>query len=94
MEAKERRLLRVSSWLALVLSACAGAPAPEAKPVPEAKPAAKCEAVDVARGEQAFERAKPFLEHLRHEEHPKIEIFTQGVKDLEEAARHGSLEGQ
>lgn len=77
-----------------LLLACAGAPPPAVAPEPEARATPKCEPVDVARGEAAFERAKPFLEHLRYEEHPKRELFEQGVKDLEEAAEHGSLEGQ
>lgn len=87
--------LHALPFLGLALVACAGAaPPPAPKPEPDKPAAPKCDSIDVARGEAALERAKPFLEHLRHEEHPKIEIFEQGVRDLEEAAQHGSLEGQ
>lgn len=89
------RWRRGAMLLLLGATACAGAPPPEPKPEPPGKPAApKCEPVEVARGRAAFERAKPFLEHIKHEEHPKRELFDAGVRDLEEAARHGQLEGQ
>ncbi|MBI3200341.1 MAG: hypothetical protein HYZ29_02290 [Myxococcales bacterium] len=87
-------LLSSLGWAPAAL-ACAPASPPVAATGPGPEPAPpKCEAIDVARGEQAFVRAKPFLEHLKHEEHPKIEVFEQGVRDLEEAARNGHLEGQ
>jgi hypothetical protein len=74
---------------------CATPPPRTPAIAPESPPAApKCEAIDLARGAAAFERAQAFLEHLRHEEHPRTEVFEGGVRDLEEAAQHGSLEGQ
>lgn len=89
------RALPRASALLLAAACTPAAPPPARPPGAEPSPAApKCAAVDVARGEAAFARAKAFLEHLKHEEHPKIEVFEQGVRDLEEAAEHGQLEGQ
>jgi len=90
------RILSALGTALLFTPACTPAAPPPAR-APGAEPApaaAKCAAIDVARGEAAFARARPFLEHLKHEEHPKIEVFEQGVRDLEEAAEHGQLEGQ
>jgi hypothetical protein len=78
-----------------LLSACAAAPppGPTAAQDPGPEPA-RCEPIDVARGERAFGRAETFLEYLRQEEHPERAVFERGLRDLEEAAAHGSLEGQ
>ena len=69
--------------------------APPARPRPaDWEPEDRCYAVDLPRGEAAWQRAAPFLELLGHEEHPQKDAWDGGMRDLQEAAIEGQLEGQ